>query len=460
LFLKIKRYAAPDESMFFHETPPRCKRSFGKKLLKALLPFLFVLGFGGGVSGEEKLLSLEECVRMALEYHPGAREARAKVEEALGDLGLARTGEAFKIDVNVDYARERGFNDRDAGSSYNTAAVLSKPLFDWGRTETEVAIALEGLDISRLEEYRSLEEIVYNVEKAYYGLLESLRDAQVARETLERYAEHLTRAKVFYEVGSTPYFDVTAAEVDKSKAQIALIQGESGVRKARTVLYNALGLPASTDYGIQDVLDYEEIQISFEKVLAQAFAFRGDLKAASREVSQASQEIYLLGRENSPLLSARGSYRIGGTSPADKDAWSLAMELSIPLYDGGITEEKLRKARGTLERKEAQEILLRQNVILQVEQAWLSLGEAEESIRVAALAKRQAEEKLALATERYGVGMGSSIEITDANESMSDAARDYNRALYAYSMARAGLRYATGRSLVSYGHEKEHSEER
>ena len=429
--------------------------SLGKNFLKGIIPLLLFFGFTGGVfAGEEKLLSLEECVSLALKHHPGAREARAKVEEALGDLGLAKTGDNPTVNLNVSYLRERGFNDEAGKDSYNTSAVLSKTLFDWGRTETEIAIALEGLDISRLQEYRSLEEIVYNVERAYYGLLESLRDARVARETLDRYEEHLRRAKIFYEVGSTPYFDVTAAEVDKSKARIALIQGESGIRKARTVLYNALGLPASIDYGIQDLLDYEEVQIPFEEVLSQAFTWRGDLKAASREVVQISREIHLLGRQNAPLLGARGSYRVGGTDPGDKDAWSLGMELSIPLYDGGVTEEKLRKTRGTLERKKAQEALLRQNVVLQVEQAWLSLQEAEESIRVAALAKRQAEEKLALATERYGVGMGSSIEITDANESMSDAARDYNRALYTYSMARAGLRYATGRSLVSYGYEK------
>ncbi len=435
----------------------RCFRNFLEKgFLKGLLLLFLVFGFTvEAFSGEEeRLLSLEECVSLALEHHPGAREASAKVEEALGQLGLAKTGDNPTVSLNVNYTRERGFSDEAGRNSYNTSAVLSKTLFDWGRTETEIAIALEGLDISRLQEYRSLEEIVFNVEKAYYGLLESLRDATVARETLERYEEHLRRAKIFYEVGSTPYFDVTAAEVDKSKARIALIQGDSGVRKARTVLYNALGLPASIDYGIQDLLDYEEVQIPFEEVLSQAFAWRGDLKAASREVVQASQEIHLIGRQNAPLLGARGSYRMGGTDPADKDAWSVGVELSVPLYDGGVTEEKLRKARGTLERKKAQEALLRQNVVLQVEQAWLSLQEAEESIRVAALAKRQAEEKLALATERYEVGMGSSIEITDANESMSDAARDYNRALYTYSMARAGLRYATGRSLVSYGYGK------
>jgi len=463
LFLNRKRYPQEPQEVCASRVPVYSQCSLRKKFLKGLFPLILILILivtGGVSSGEEKLLSLEECVSLALEHHPGAREAKAKVEEALGQLGLAKTGDNVTANLNVTYARERGFNDETAKDSYNTSAVLSKTLFDWGRTETQVAIALEGLDISRLQEYRSLEEIIFNVEKAYYGLLESLRDAAVARETLERYEEHLRRAKIFYEVGSTPYFDVTAAEVDKSKARIALIQEESGARKARTVLYNALGLPASIDYGIQDLLDYEEVHIRFEDVLSQAFTWRGDLKAASREVMQASQEIHLIGRQNAPLLGARGSYRIGGTDPADKDAWSLGVELSVPLYDGGVTEEKLRKARGTLERKKAQEALLRQNVVLQVEQAWLSLQEAEESIRVAALAKRQAEEKLALATERYGVGMGSTIEITDANESMSDAARDYNRALYTYSMARAGLRYAAGRSLVSYGYKKEPFEER
>ncbi len=463
MFLNRKRYPQEPQEVCASRVPVYSQCSLRKKFLKGLFPLILILILivtGGVSSGEEKLLSLEECVSLALEHHPGAREAKAKVEEALGQLGLAKTGDNVTANLNVTYARERGFNDETAKDSYNTSAVLSKTLFDWGRTETQVAIALEGLDISRLQEYRSLEEIIFNVEKAYYGLLESLRDAAVARETLERYEEHLRRAKIFYEVGSTPYFDVTAAEVDKSKARIALIQEESGARKARTVLYNALGLPASIDYGIQDLLDYEEVHIRFEDVLSQAFTWRGDLKAASREVMQASQEIHLIGRQNAPLLGARGSYRIGGTDPADKDAWSLGVELSVPLYDGGVTEEKLRKARGTLERKKAQEALLRQNVVLQVEQAWLSLQEAEESIRVAALAKRQAEEKLALATERYGVGMGSTIEITDANESMSDAARDYNRALYTYSMARAGLRYAAGRSLVSYGYKKEPFEER
>ena len=414
--------------------------------------FLFLLWINPeGAFAREERLSLEECVQSALEHHPGAREARAGVEEALGRLGLAKTGDALTFDMNLDYARERGFHDAESDNSYNSSAVLAKPLFDWGRTKTEISMALEGLAISQLEEYRALEEIVYNVEKAYYGLLESQRDAQVARETLERYEEHLHRAKAFYEVGSNPYFDVTAAEVEASTARIALIRGDSAVRKARTVLYNAMGRPASVDVGIEDNSDFEEIDIPFREVLDVAFTFRSDLKAASKRVVQGSQEILLLARENAPLLSARGAYRLGGTSPGEEDAWNLEMVLSIPLYDGGVTREKIQIARGTLEKKKAQEILLRQKIVLEVEQAWLSLLEAEESIRVAALAKRQAEEKLALATERYDVGMGSPIEVTDANESMSDAARDYNRALYTYSMARAELRYATGRSLLAYG---------
>jgi len=102
------------------------------------------------------------------------------------------------------------------------------------------------------------------------------------------------------------------------------------------------------------------------------------------------------------------------------------------------------EARANLRNLKAQEETTRQNIRLESEQAFLSLKEAEERVRVTEKALVQAKENFDLATGRYQVGVGSPLEVTDAEVSLANARVNNITALAAYKIAEARIEKAMG----------------
>jgi outer membrane protein len=88
--------------------------------------------------------------------------------------------------------------------------------------------------------------------------------------------------------------------------------------------------------------------------------------------------------------------------------------------------------------------LLRQNVVLEVQQAYLNLAAAADRIPTSEIAQRQATENLEIATGRYNAGVGNPIEVTDAQVTYTNAKTTYIQALYDYNVAVAGLEKSMG----------------
>lgn len=432
----------------FRGIPGRGKKKNSFRYLAGVLVFAFAFFLSSPVfssaqrnlPGKTTSFSLSESIHQALQWHPEAKKARAMITVALGDLSLAKTGEAVTLNLGLSYHREKVPPQANPGDAYNTEIILSKPIFDWGRTDTKTLMALEKLAISRLEEYRALESVVFEVEKAYYGLLRARWDAKVHRENLSRYEIYLKEARAS---------DRAALEVEASKARISLIQAEAAVEDGRGILYYSMGRPPtlSLEYTIEDVAGYEPISISFTKAVDQAFLSRADLLGASKRLLCTEEERTLIARENAPTLSALGRYSLGGCSLQEEASWRLGVELSIPLYDGGVTAARLQRNQGHMEAREAERRMLENHIVLRVKQAWLALKEAQESLHVAESGKIQAEVSLALTHARYEEGTKSSLEVVDAMNALKDTVLDFNRALHTYYTARAGLCYAMGQTL-------------
>jgi outer membrane protein TolC len=118
--------------------------------------------------------------------------------------------------------------------------------------------------------------------------------------------------------------------------------------------------------------------------------------------------------------------------------------LTFPLFSGFLTNYQVKEAKENLNVLKGNEEALRQSILLEVQQAYLNLQAAEESVDVAGLTVTQAEENHALAKGRYEAGVGSPIEETDALVALSNAKTNHIAALSDYKVAEATLMKAMG----------------
>ena len=128
--------------------------------------------------------------------------------------------------------------------------------------------------------------------------------------------------------------------------------------------------------------------------------------------------------------------------------WSVQLSLNIPIFDGFRTTNRVEETLHNYYNVKAQEEDRRQQIALEVEQSYLRVVETQERINATESAAKAAKENLDLARGRYEVGVGSIIEVTDAETLYTDAQTTYIRTIYDYKIADAQLARAMGDTRV------------
>ncbi|RJQ49655.1 MAG: TolC family protein [Nitrospiraceae bacterium] len=428
----------------------------------AIIAIIFFAIFSAGSSEAEDvikegdLLGLERCIEIALMKHPNILAATYTVSVNQSRVGQANADYYPQIDLNAGYSKTSpvtgGSSDSSRVSSgsgnsfdqYTSRVSLRQNIYDFGKTSSQVSIQRLNLGSARSDLENVKEQTVLNVRQAYYAVLKAKKDRVVAEETVKQFEMHLEQARGFYEVGARPKFDVTKAEVDLSNARLNLIQTVNSLRVSFATLNNSIGLPEAPEYDIVDNLAFQQYEITIDEALRRAYMNRPDLAslALRRQASEKSIELAKTGYY--PALTGNASYNWAAEKFPLDEGWDAGVELSFPLFSGFLTTHQVAEAKASLNAVAANEEFLRQNISLEVRQAYLNLKNAEERIPAAELTVRQAEENLELANGRYSAGVGNPIEVTDAQVGLTSAKTAYIQALYDYKISLASLEKAMG----------------
>jgi len=390
-----------------------------------------------------ELLTLQRCIEIALKRHPSIIASRSNKMAAESRVGQAISGYYPQIELNTGYNRLH--TSRDTIDQYSNSIILRQNIYDFGRTRTSTRIQRFNVDSSEAEIENITIQIIFNVKQAYYNLIKAKRNRDVSAEIVRQFEEHLLQAKGFYEAGTRPRYDVTQAEVNLSNARVNLIRAENNVRLALAALNNAMGVTDSSEYDIEDDLFYNKYEVTFDDALSVALRSRPDLRSLISRRRAAEESLELARRNYYPTLSGSVTYGWSGSSFPLEREWNLGASLSFPVFSGFLTRYQVSEAEANLNAIKADEELLRQKIFLDLQQTYLNLREAEERIPATELAVRQATENLEIARGRYEAGVGSPIEVTDAEVSYANAKASYIQALTDYRIAIADLERAIGK---------------
>lgn len=392
-------------------------------------------------------LTLEQCIDIAVKHSPDIAAADAAVRAAEGRLGQARSGYFPQFSLSAGYTKYSPASDPSNNSfdQYTAGATLTQTIWDFGRTPGRVRVERMNKEAAYADRRGSQNLLIYNVKEAYYKLVQAIKNREVAAETVKLNQEQLDQAKGFFDAGVKSRYDVTSAEVNLSNARLSLIRAENAVRLAKVSLYKAMGVPDVPDFAIEDALDFQKSTLTFDEALNRAYENRSDLQSlrAKREAAEAALSLARSGHY--PVLSGSANYTRTDTDyPPQASGWSAGVTLTLPIFDGLQTTNRVREARENLNILKANEESLRQNVLLGVQKAYLTLQEIEESVEVAELAVRQAQENYDIANGRYNAGVGNPLDVSTALVGLVNAKTNYIAALANHLIAEAALRLAMG----------------
>lgn len=403
-------------------------------------------GRPGEIAAGERL-AIDRCIEIALQRNPALQAAAGSANAARSRVGQARSAYFPQVTLSGGYSKFTLPTDPTNArvDQYTENATVTQNLFDFGRTWNQVTAAQKNAAAAGEDLRTTRAVVILNVKQAYYSLLRAEKNRDVLKETVGSFEKHLEQARGFFEAGVKSKFDVTKAEVDLSNARLNLIRAENALRIARVTLNNAMGMPDAPDYTIEDTLAFQKVAIAFEEARDRALANRPDLRSNDAR-RQASEAALSLARSNYlPFITGSASYtRTDRDFPPEPDGWSAGVTVMLPLFSGFLTNSQVREAKENLAAARANVEALRQNVLLDVQQSWSNLQEAEERVAVAELTVKQAEENFAIAKGRYDAGVGSPIEETDALLALSNAKTSFIAALADYRVAEATLLKAMG----------------
>ena len=328
----------------------------------------------------------------------------------------------------------------------STGLVATQTIYDFGRTANAVKINKENVASSQENVSLTRLAVILNVDQAFYGVLLNKRLIKVAEDAVKQTQEHLEQGRGFYQAGTQPKIYVTNGEVAFGNAQLALIQASNNYQVAQVTLNTAMGLREGLQYEIEDSLDYKPRVITLEEILNAAYVKRPELLQFKALQRGQEASIKLAKASYYPVLSGNASYlwRSTGYDETFYWDWFLGASLNFPIFSGFSTPAQIEQGKATLRSLQAQEENTKLSIRLEGEQAYLGLKVADEQIRVTEKAVVAAQENYDLASGRYQVGVGSPLEITDAEVSLATARANNIQALYNYKVAEARIEKAMG----------------
>ncbi|PYM92853.1 MAG: hypothetical protein DME04_13835 [Candidatus Rokuibacteriota bacterium] len=405
----------------------------------------------------DRVLTLDECIAIALEGQPRIQAtladyaaARFRVNQSLAPLlpqlsGLvsASRSESTSVStnsrgVNVETSQSRQFSD-----TFLAQVQLSQLLFDFGKNlaATDASRKLAEVAVEDVELQRQL--IALAVKEAYTNTLFSQRLIRVQAQAVERAELNLRSAKGFFDVGTRPKSDVARAEVDVANARVDLIRARNAYRSAIVALNIAMAIGVDSPTKIVDNLIYEAVTMDRLQLRGDALRQRPEYRQAKLRAAAAEATERQTFRNFFPDISGSGTY--GGSQPQLNETWTLGLTLSWSLFDGGGRIAKYQEAKANLEGARARVKSSELDILQNVEQAEIAVEEAQERIQAAQALVASAQENFRLAQGRFDAGVGTILELTDAQLALTQAQNTESQALADYRISLARLDRAVGR---------------
>ena len=270
----------------------------------------------------------------------------------------------------------------------------------------------------------------------------------VAQQAVKDYQGHVTNVQAQYNVGLVASSDVLAAKTNLADSETNLVKAQNSANLAEASLNQVIAYPVQTAINTAEHdLQYKPYNVTLEQAKAYALLHRSALVKSALDVKSAEEAVKSAKSGYLPTVAVkagRGYADPDGYFGTSTKSWSVGAIASWSLWDGGATQNAIKKANAQLEQAKEANLATVDAVLLAVQKAYLNLRSAEQTIQSTQTAVAQGQESFRIATLRYRAGVGTNLDVLDAETKLTDARNNYVQALYNYNISIAALEQLTG----------------
>lgn len=301
----------------------------------------------------------------------------------------------------------------------------------------------------------SAQDVKLNVKKAFLAILITERNREILDRNLENLAQTLSETKAIYENGFAEKLDVDRLQLSYNNLKVQ----KDRIERLSEVNYNLLkfhmGYPIQDPINIEGNLDELMNELDVEAVIPSDFSIKSRPEYTSLELGEELARINIKRFQVAylPSLYAFGRYakQLQRNDLFDNtdNPWftvsTVGATLNVPIFDGFNKKAKIQRARVTLEETLIQKKTFEQSMKLEVVNARTQFLNARESVENTKESLDLAEEIYETTQIKYREGVGSSVEVSQAEREFYTAQSNYTNALYDLLIAKTDLDKALGK---------------
>ena len=413
-----------------------------------------------------KPISLEEALALSLQRNPDLINSQLTARSSEQDKRIAIAAVLPNLNFNASYGRVR----QGAGTqvisgipfprptqiypTYQGQASLSQLIFDGGAWWNNIDTADLTLQANRQLSAEQKLTTLYTTEQRFYELVRAQRQLSVFGEAARRSREQADQTQKLYEGGRSTQADVYAARANRDNDEVTRLGQERIVEIARESLSFYIGLDPSQPLTVVEpsgLLDDPPPAPKVSEMVERALANRPSLKAAALNAEALRKQVAVRRGAYFPQVALSANYGRSTTSfddfttPLEQNSQlSGAVNLRWNLFNGLADNANVEKAMVQVLIAENNFASGRRAVASDVAQAVAQLSTARAQARIAAESEGNAQENLRLARTRQQVGVGTQLDVRDAELKLTQSQLARVGALVDGHQAQAALRRAVG----------------
>ena len=390
-------------------------------------------------------LNEESTVDLALANNRTAKQAMWSYQAAKADVSIAAASK--NPSLAYSWGGERSGGDKGSSKDGKHNFTISAPVFN-PSLDASIDASRYNREGTGAEYEESLQQAKYDAINAYYSLIRNRNKAAVAKQTVKDYQGHLDNVKAQYNVGLVSNSDVLGADTSLADAQTDLVKVMNAADLAEASLNKIIAYPVQTAITTaEESLQYKPYDVSLEQAKAYAMLHRSALVQSAMAVKAAEENLKSAKSGYLPTIgieAGRGYTDSNGYFGTDVKSWHVGASATWKLWDGGATQNKIKGAYADLEKAKEANLATVDKVNLEVQEAYLNLRTAEQTIQSTQTAVNEGEENFRIASLRYRAGVGTNLDVLDAETKLTESRNDYVDALYIYNVSVSALEQATG----------------
>ena len=399
-------------------------------------------------------LTLKEAETLVIRNNPQITAARLQALAAQQVVREVRSSYWPTAVANLT-AVDSQTNSRIAAGGLNNpiiferaagGAAVSQLVTDFGHTKNLVASASFSAKAEDQNALATREQVLLAVDQAFYGVLQAQALLRVADGTVSNRQVVVDQVEALAKSALKSDLDLSFAQVNLAQAKLLLLDAQNNEKGAQAALAALLGYVTPKEFDVVDEPAATNAPpANLDELIEQAVNSRPELQAINFQYRSA-EKLKAAERDSLfPTISALGA--VGGTPVRDfhLTPWygAAGVNMEIPVFNGFLFSARAREADLRAQAVEQRLVDLRNTIAKDVRTSWLNANTAYDRLDVTRQLLKQANLALDLAQTRNKLGLGSIVELSQAQLQQTQAEISQSQAGYEYRLALSVLRYQT-----------------